>query len=88
VTYFEAELHRMRNQNDDIEKAKQLYASALSMTEYAMPLAHRELAYINVKQKNNQAALFHFKEYRKQAPNADDVAMSDYYIQSLESQIK
>ena len=80
--FFEGELHRMRAGEGDTQKAIAAYRQSTSEDD-AIPAAHKQLAYMLLKQKNNHEALLHFKKYLALNPDASDKAMIEYYLSTL-----
>ena len=62
ISYFQAELYRRRNDDDDLSKAGKLYQRAID-NGYSDPAVYKKLANLNVKKGNKQAAIENFKKY-------------------------
>jgi predicted Zn-dependent protease len=82
IHYFYGELYRTRNNTDDRAKAIEAYSKAIAVDE-KLAIAYKELGYLYLKNKNNDAAKFHLTRYLEQAPETSDRAMIEYYLNML-----
>jgi predicted Zn-dependent protease len=82
LRYFLGEAYRRRGGEGDLERAREAYQQAVAMPS-AMPAAYRGLGLIDLKLGDKPGAKQAFTTYLAQAPNADDRAMIQFYLQSL-----
>jgi len=80
VHFFQGEMYRQRNQNGDMQLAKEEYLKATRGTK-PIAEAHLNLGYLYLKEKDLARAKDHFVHYLEMNPDADDRAMIEFYIQ-------
>lgn len=84
VTYFEGELHRLRDEDGDRELAIKAYERSISSGYDALPAdIYRNIGYLHLKNKNNAKALAAFQKYLSLDTNAPDQEMILFYTDSL-----
>ena len=83
TNFFRGEIYRTRQEEGDIELAIDYYKKSLASNE-APPTTYKELAYLMLKSQREIEALEYFKNYLAVEPEASDIQMVNYYIQSLE----
>jgi predicted Zn-dependent protease len=83
VQYFYGELYRLRKDEGDPKLAIAAYRESIASGD-SPAQAHRELGYLLLRADEKPAARKHFQAYLKQHPDASDVEMIKYYIDSLE----
>ncbi len=83
--YFQGELHRLRGEEeeDDEAKAVEAYKAAID-TGAAPPEAHRALGLVYWSAGRKDEARGAFEAYIEVAPEAEDRAMIEYYLQQFE----
>jgi predicted Zn-dependent protease len=80
TNYFWGEMYRQRNEEGDLEKAKESYKNA-TQGEKPVADAYLNLGYIYLKQGSMPEAKYNFSKYLEINPEADDRAMIEYYLQ-------
>ena len=85
LQYFQGELHRLRGEEeeDDEAKAIEAYETAID-TGGGPPEAHRALGLVYWSAGRKDEARDAFEAYIEVAPEADDRAMVEYYLQQFE----
>ncbi len=85
LQYFQGELHRLRGEEeeDDAAKAVEAYEAAID-TGGGPPEAHRALGLVYWSAGRKDDARGAFEAYIEVAPEADDRAMVEYYLQQFE----
>lgn len=81
--YFQGELHRLRGEQGDQEKAKAAYRQALQY-ENAPAEAYRALGFLCLKSDQKQQAQAFLRRYLELRPEAEDRAMVRTYLDKLE----
>jgi hypothetical protein len=81
--FFQGELHRMRAQKEDTQKAIVSYQNALRF-EDCPPAAYRALGFMYWKNKQTEDARTCFETYLKRVPDANDHEMIKSYLKGLE----
>lgn len=83
--YFQGELHRLRGEEEEGDEAKavEAYKTAID-TGAAPPEAHRALGLVYWSAGRKDEARDAFEAYIEVAPEAEDRAMVDYYLQQFE----
>jgi tetratricopeptide (TPR) repeat protein len=84
LNFFQGELHRMRAQKDDIQKAIASYQKSVSFDEYP-PAAYRALGLLYRKTGKIEEAHVSFRKYLAADPNAPDYQMIEFYLEELKS---
>lgn len=79
IYYFYGEMFRQRNAEGDREMAMSAYRHSIE-TGNAPADAYRNLGYLNVKEKDLDAAKENFAIFLEREPEATDRAMIEYYI--------
>jgi predicted Zn-dependent protease len=82
AAFFRAELFRVRGEKGDAVRAVALYREAISGPE-APPLAYRNLGLVLRRLGEKDLAREAFENYLARAPDANDRAMVETYIQEL-----
>lgn len=82
VHFFEGELHRLRGNENDVEKAIGFYQKA-TQDKHPLAAAFKQLGYLMLKKKQHKKALNAFNQYLLHEPDASDKAMINYYIKTL-----
>jgi predicted Zn-dependent protease len=80
VDYFHGEMFRQRDEEGDVDFAKEAYRRA-TLGERPMAEAYHNLGYLFLKEKNMEAARYNFRRYLELEPDADDRAMIEYYLE-------
>jgi predicted Zn-dependent protease len=84
IDFYEGELYRLRNEENDRALAIASYESALEHKNDLVPVTiYRELGYLYLKEKSNQAALNFFGKYLEADSGASDKEMILFYTDSL-----
>ena len=85
LQYFQGELHRLRGEEeeDDEAKAVEAYETAID-TGGGPPEAHRALGLVYWSAGRKDEARGAFEAYIEVAPEAEDRAMVEYYLQQFE----
>lgn len=83
ATFYLAEAHRRRNKNDDMTRAGQLYAEALTLPE-PPAAAWREQGMLLRTQGDAAGAANALRTYLQTAPDAADAALIKHYLTKLE----
>lgn len=85
LQYFQGELHRLRGEEeeDDAAKAVEAYEAAID-TGGGPPEVHRALGLVYWSAGRKDDARSAFEAYIEVAPEADDRAMVEYYLQQFE----
>lgn len=78
--YFEGEMYRRRGQNGDLERARTSYEQSITSAE-APAAAWRGLGLVLRQQAQPHAANDALHEYLRRAPNAEDRAMIESWLQ-------
>ncbi len=81
--FFQGELHRLRDETGDLEKAIAAYEKALQSGQ-APPEMHRSLGLVQWKIGDKGKARFSFEQYLQERPQAEDQEMIRTYIQQPE----
>ncbi|MCH8926969.1 MAG: M48 family metalloprotease, partial [Proteobacteria bacterium] len=83
--YFQGELHRLRGEEEEGDEAKavEAYKTAID-TGAAPPEAHRALGLVYWSAGRKDEARGAFEAYIEVAPEAEDRAMVEYYLQQFE----
>lgn len=79
VSFYRAEMHRMRAEPGDVEKAISFYQQAIEQQD-TPPEAYRGLGFMHLKTGNREAAQAAFKTYLNRNPDAQDRAMIEFYV--------
>ncbi|MES9937157.1 MAG: M48 family metalloprotease [Sedimenticola sp.] len=80
--YFLGEAYRLRNEEGDLEAARQAFNRALSQApDFAR--SHKGLGLLDMKQDDKPAAISHFQRYLEMAPDTKDRTYIEKYIASL-----
>jgi predicted Zn-dependent protease len=82
AAYYRAELFRVRGEEGDLDMAAALYREAVAKLD-EFPLAHRSLGLVLRRMGDKPGARAAFARYVELAPEANDRAMVDAYIQEL-----
>ena len=80
VRYFYGEMFRQRGGSGDAERARDAYLHALE-GGFAPPEAYKNLGYLELKSGDTEKAQTHFRRYLELAPDADDRAMIEFYLE-------
>jgi len=80
--FFQGEAYRRRDNDGDLQRARDCYERAIAAAT-PFPAAYRGLGLVAMKQGDTAAARAAFTEYLARAPEADDRAMIQFYLQSL-----
>jgi beta-barrel assembly-enhancing protease len=80
INYFWGEMYRQRNEEGDLNKAKESYKNAIQ-GETPVADAYLNLGYIYLKQGSLPEAKHYFSQYLEMKPEADDRAMIEFYLQ-------
>ena len=85
LQYFQGELHRLRGEEEENDEAKavEAYEAAID-TGGGPPEAHRALGLVYWSAGRKDDARGAFEAYIEVAPEADDRAMVEYYLQQFE----
>jgi predicted Zn-dependent protease len=84
ATFYLGEAHRRRNKGDDMTKAGQLYAEALTLPD-PPAAAWREQGMLLRTQGDTAGATSALRNYLQAAPGAGDAALIRHYLTRLES---
>lgn len=82
LLYYQGESYRRRSGEGDLQKARESYERAIA-TGSPKPEVYRGLGLVALKLGDKAAARQAFTTYLERAPNADDRAMIQFYLQSL-----
>ena len=80
VRYFYGEMFRQRGGSGDAERARDAYLHSLE-GGFAPPEAYKNLGYLELKSGDTEKAQTHFRRYLELAPDADDRAMIEFYLE-------
>lgn len=80
IDFFYGEMFRQRNEDGDLEFAKEAYSRATRGDE-PVAEAYENLGYLYLKEKNVPQAQYNFRQYLELQPDADDRAMIEFYLQ-------
>ncbi len=80
ISYYRGEMYRQRASEGDAALARDAYLASVA-TGHAVPEAYRNLGYIYIKSRNTAAARENFRKYLGAAPQADDRAMIEFYLE-------
>ena len=85
LQYFQGELHRLRGEEEEDDEAKAVEAYEAAIDTGAAPSeAHRALGLVYWSAGRKDEARGAFEAYIEVAPEADDRAMIEYYLQQFE----
>lgn len=84
ATFYLGEAHRRRNKGDDMNKAGQLYAEALTLPD-PPAAAWREQGMLLRTKGDASGAASALRSYLQAAPAASDAALIQHYLTKLES---
>ena len=86
IQFYQAELYRRRNLDDDLEKARQLYKKSID-SGYQNPLIYKKLANLNLKLGSNHQAADNFHKYIEFAdPDETEKLIIEKKIRNLQAQ--
>lgn len=80
VQYFYGEMYRQRGEAGDEERAAEAYRQSIALGA-PPPGAYRNLGYLCLKRGDAAAAQENFRRYLEAAPDADDRAMIEFYLE-------
>lgn len=80
--YYQGESYRRRSGEGDLQRARESYERAIAVG-VPKPEVYRGLGLVALKLGDKAAARQAFTTYLERAPNADDRAMIQFYLQSL-----
>lgn len=80
VQYFYGEMYRQRGEPGDEELAAAAYRESIA-SGAPPPGAYRNLGYLSLKGGDTAAAQENFRRYLEAAPDADDRAMIEFYLE-------
>ena len=83
VHYFRGELHRLRGDDDDLEKALECYGQAADFEDVS-PVVYRDMGLVHWKLGHEDQARENLEEYLERAPQASDHAMIRAYLLELD----
>lgn len=80
IDFFYGEMFRQRDDEDDMEFAKEAYSRA-TRGEEPVAEAYLNLGYMFLKEKDMEQAKYNFRRYLELKPDADDRAMIEFYLE-------
>lgn len=80
VRYFYGEMYRQRGEAGDNQRAMHAYRESIALGA-APPGAYRNLGYLHLKLGDEASAQESFRRYLEAAPDADDRAMIEFYLE-------
>ncbi len=80
ISFYRGEMYRQRGAEGDATLARDAYLAS-TVTGRAVPEAYRNLGYIYTKAGDVPAARDNFRKYLEAAPQADDRAMIEFYLE-------
>lgn len=80
IDYYRGEMYRQRAADGDAVLARDAYLASVA-TGHAVPEAYRNLGYIYTKAGDAAAGRDWFRKYLEAAPEADDRAMIEFYLE-------
>lgn len=80
VQYFYGEMYRQRGEAGDEQRAMDAYRQSIALGT-PPPGAYRNLGYLHLKVGDEAAAQESFRRYLEVAPDADDRAMIEFYLE-------
>ena len=83
IEFFQGELHRLRGEDGDVDKAIEYYLSAAEY-EGAPAETHRALGVVYRRTGEREKAAASFERYLEAAPNAADRLMIESYLRELD----
>lgn len=84
ATFYLGEAHRRRNKGDDMDKAAQLYAEALTLPD-PPPAVWREQGMLLRMKGDTTGAASALRTYLQASPDASDALLIQHYLTQLES---
>lgn len=78
--YFKGEMHRLRNKEDDLQKALEFYGRAREASGTAPAGLFRSMGLVHLKLGQKDEARFAFREYVDKNPQARDLDMIKHLI--------